>query len=227
MSMIATQHSHDAPATARSPLERLLHALNQPLTGLQCSMEVALASPRTVEQYVQGLRDGLDLTERMRALVGAMREVAEVDREKEKNEQPETIEWNPVLREVLDDMKLVAEAKGVGITLGGIAEFSVLLKGGRRRVSTLLFRTLESALSLADRGSGLRIEMGMETVATWLRVRWYAGLAQIEFSRPELGLLVVQAGWERVGAKWERERAGNLETVTVRLPAVPGGGRSS
>jgi hypothetical protein len=31
-----------ANASIRSPLARLLHALNQPLTGLQCSMEVAL-----------------------------------------------------------------------------------------------------------------------------------------------------------------------------------------
>ena len=39
-----------APAKTgkRSPLGQLLHALNQPLTGLQCSMEVALAVPRTV-----------------------------------------------------------------------------------------------------------------------------------------------------------------------------------
>ena len=64
---------------ARGPLAQLLHALNQPLTGLQCSMEVALASPRTVEQYAQGLREGLELTERMRALVEAIREVADVD----------------------------------------------------------------------------------------------------------------------------------------------------
>jgi len=63
----------------RSPLAQLLHALNQPLTGLQCSMEVALGRPRTNEEYVQGLRQGLELTGRMRALVQAIREVAEVE----------------------------------------------------------------------------------------------------------------------------------------------------
>src|SRR5271155_2287298 len=56
----------------RSPLGQLLHALNQPLTGLQCSMEVALAAPRTPEQYARGLREGLELTERMRTLVEAI-----------------------------------------------------------------------------------------------------------------------------------------------------------
>jgi hypothetical protein len=43
-------------------MEQLLHGLNQPLTGLQCSMEVALAAPRTVEYYTQRLREGLELT---------------------------------------------------------------------------------------------------------------------------------------------------------------------
>jgi hypothetical protein len=59
----------------------LLHALNQPLTGLQCSMEVALASPRPIEYHVPRLREGLDLTERMRSLVDAIREVADGGKE--------------------------------------------------------------------------------------------------------------------------------------------------
>ena len=233
MSGSAVQPSREERALERSPLERLLHGLNQPLTGLQCSMEVALASPRAVEYYVQGLRDGLALTERMRALVEAMREVA--DAGAETNERPEAIEWKTLLQEVVDDLKPVAEVKGVRITLEGVAVFSVAVKAGRRRVSTLLFRLLESALSLADRGSRLRVEMGLETgiergsgaEAVWVRVRWYAGLARAEFSRPELGLLVTQAGWERAGAKWERGRAENLETVTVRLPGVSEGSGNS
>ena len=228
MSGSATQYSQDAPAVERSPLERLLHGLNQPLTGLQCSMEVALASPRAVEYYVQGLRDGLTLTERMRALVEAIREV--VDAGAETNEGPEAIEWKTLLREVVDDLKPVAEVKGIRITLDCSTVSSLSARGVRRKLSNL-FRLLESALSLADRGSGLRIETGIErgsgAEAVWVRVRWYAGLAGSEFSRPELGLLVARAGWERAGAKWERERAENLESVTVRLPGVSEGSGNS
>jgi signal transduction histidine kinase len=217
---------------ARSPLAQLLHALNQPLTGLQCSMEVALASPRTAEQYVRGLREGLELAERMRALVEAIREVADGEGEVEENAELETIEWKTVLGEVLDDLKPVAEVKNVRITLDGSAASSLAVKAGRRRLSSLVFRSLESALSLADRGSALKIEMGgEEDVAggvaadvaageAWIRIRWHAGPQPSAFSRPELGWLVAQAGWERAGAKWERERAGNLETVTIRLPSV-------
>src|SRR5258708_36391313 len=76
MKASAAKPARESASKGRSPMEQLLHGLNQPLTGLQCSMEVALASPRSVEYYVQGLRDGLALTERMRTLVEAMREVA-------------------------------------------------------------------------------------------------------------------------------------------------------
>ena len=207
---------------ARGPLEQLLHALNQPLTGLQCSMEVALASPRTPEQYVQGLRDGLALTERMRALVDAIREVA--DAEEEQEAKAETIELHAVLREVVEDLAPVAEAKSVLITLECSAASSLAAKTGRRRLAAAVFRLLESALSLAARGSALRVEMGGGLAEGWIRIRWHAARPRSEFSRAELGLLVAQAGWERAGAEWDRDRTESVETVTVRLPDISAGG---
>jgi hypothetical protein len=211
----------------RSPLQLLLHALNQPLTGLQCAMEVALAKPRTVEQYIQGLREGLGLTERMRALVEAIREVADAGAEEEERDEQETAALKTILREVVDDLKPVAEAKRVCIALDVSGASSLLVRLGRRRLLTLAFRVVESALSLADRGSALRIETGsvvnLAADEVWVRIRWYAGPRGAEFSRPELGLLVAQAGWERAGAKWERKRMENLETVTIRVSGVPAG----
>jgi signal transduction histidine kinase len=210
-----------AKMEGRRPLAQLLHALNQPLTGLQCSMEVALASPRTPEQYAQGLREGLELTERMRALVEAMREVA--DQDEEKKDEPETTELTALVREVLDDLKPVAEAKSVCCTLEGCAVSPLAVRAGRRKLATVVFRLLESALSLAARGSALGIETGAAPAGGWMRLRWHAARPPSVFSRPELGLLVAQAGLERAGAEWERERTENLETLTVRLPGVPAG----
>src|SRR5258708_38385813 len=168
----------------------------------------------------------------MRSLVEAIREV--VDAGAETNGGPEAIEWKALLREVVDDLKPVAEVKGIRITLDCSAVSSISVRGVRRKLSNL-FRLLESALSLADRGSGLRVETGLETgiergsgaEAVWVSVRWYAGLARAEFSRAELGLLVGQAGWERAGAKWGPERAENLESGTARLPGVSEGRRES
>ena len=204
-------------AGGRSPLAQLLHALNQPLTGLQCSMEVALATPRTPEQYVVGMRQGLELTGRMRALVEAIREVA--DGEEEKKEELEKIELKALLREVLDGLEPVAEGKSVCMTLECDAASSLELRAGRPGMANVVFRSLESALSLAVRGSAVRMETGSAGGESWIRIRWHAG-PPAAFSRPELGLLVAQAGWERAGAEWKRERTENLETVTVRLPGI-------
>ena len=208
----------------RSPLAQLLHALNQPLTGLQCSMEVALAGPRTPEQYVHGLREGLVLTERMRALVEAIREL--VDQDEEKDEGPGTADLAMLLREAQEGLQPVAETKSVCCTLNGPAPCLATVRTGPRRLEAILFRLLESSLSLAARGSALRIETGGAPAEVWVRLRWHGGRPPSAFSRPELGLLVAQAGLERAGGVWERERTDSLVTVTVRLPGVSRSGKS-
>jgi signal transduction histidine kinase len=231
-------------------MERLLHALNQPLTGLQCSLEVALAAPRTEEYYAARMREGLELTERMRALVETLREMASAGAENLETgpeKEAETFELKSVLREVVDDLRPVAEAKSVGIALEGSAVSTVAagavaiaikikIKKGRRNFFSLAFRTLEAVLSLADEESGLRIELGggaadsaggaAESAAgkdqVWVRITWQSKSRPQEFCRAELGLLVAQAGWEGAGARWDRQRVENRETVTVRLPGVSG-----
>lgn len=215
---------------ARRPLAQLLHALNQPLTGLQCSMEVALASPRTVEQYVQGLREGLELTERMRALVEAIREVADVDAivpieaDSARDSEAEITEPCVLLDEIAGDLAPVAESKGVRLTLTGSSTSSLRVKAKRPQLAALMFRLLESALSLTECGTVLRIEADRVSNHTRshvsIRIEWHARTSRPAFSRSELGLLVVQAGFERMGAEWWRERSKNLETVTIHLADI-------
>jgi signal transduction histidine kinase len=208
----------DPQKGSRSALAHLLHALNQPLTGLQCSMEVALASPRTIEQYVRGLREGLELTERMRTLVEAIREVTDI----EGNTAPvEVVELRAVLGEVVDDLKPVAEVKRVRITLP-CSPASLEIRAVRPMLATALFRLLESALSLAAAETELRIEAGGGLAEVLIRLQWSPGRAPGAFSHSELGLLIAQAGWERIGAQWERERIESVETVTVRLAGFAG-----
>jgi signal transduction histidine kinase len=211
-------------------MEQLLHGLNQPLTGLQCSMEVALASPRTVEYYAQRLREGLELTGRMRALVSAIREVVDGERETNKDgvnaEETETVELQAVLREVVDELEPVAGERRVHMMLDAEVVVCSWMKGRREKLSTLIFRMLESVLSQAARGSALRIESGdgekIGAKGAWLGVRWQAGERWSELSPSELGLLVAQAGWEQAGAQWLREKTDAGEAVTVRLLPVSG-----
>jgi signal transduction histidine kinase len=220
-----------AEIASRSPLAQLLHALNQPLTGLQCSIEVALAGTRTPEQYRQGLRDGLALTERMRALVEAIREVVDglnTDRlDEDRNPHPnEMTDLATILRETVNDLKPVAESKAIRMEMEFDCSFILVVRAGRQRLGSFAFRLLDSVLSLAAEGSAVKIstvktEAGAAQTGDWLRIQWEANEeARQSSSRPELGLLVAQAGFERCGAEWQRMWDGKQETLSIRLPGI-------
>jgi len=238
----ATGKAAGRSASRRSPLAQLLHALNQPLTGLQCSMEVALAAPRTAVQYVHGLREGLELTERMRRLVAAIREVVdgEADVEEETIGQLEIAELERPLQDAVRDFAPVAEVKGVRIALDcsspdrtaqdctaqerssleRASANSMAVKLSEPVMATILFRLLDSILSVTARGTGLQIVT--ESGPDWICVRfeWQAQAACNESSAAEVGLLVAQARLEGAGAEWTREAKADLETLTIRLPSA-------
>jgi two-component system, OmpR family, sensor kinase len=204
-------------ARDRSLLSHLLHALNQPLTGLQCSLELAVAGSRTCEQYIRTLRDGLELTARMRVLVEAIRELA--DSEQPESEVTEILSLDALVRETAEGLHPVAEAKQVQITLSGNASLPV--RAGRQRLPAVIFRLLESALSLAEEESVLHIAMERQKENGRIVAGWNEAEPLPEyspFSRPELGLLIASAGWKRAGGDWASERSGSLHTVTIRLP---------
>ncbi len=212
--------------TGRSPLAQLLHALNQPLTGLQCSMEVALAGSRTPEQYRQGLRDGLALTERMRALVEAIREVAD-GLDEDENEIPnEMTDLAAILRETVNDLKPVAESKAIRMEIEFDSSLILVVRAGRQKLGGIAFRLLDSVLSLAAEGnavkvSAVKIEASAAQSGDWLRIRWeVTEEARQPSSRPELGLLVAQAGFDCCGAEWQRMWDGKQETLSIRLPGI-------
>jgi K+-sensing histidine kinase KdpD len=216
----------------RSPMAQLLHALNQPLTGLQCSMEVTLACPRTPEQYAQGLREGLELTERMRALVEAMREITDIEEEKEEKGKmkSEAIEMIALLRETVEELRPVAEMNNIGIALDFPPTSSCMVKTAGPQMATVVFRLLDSVLGLAAPGTTLRVESGLEPHAICIQMRWQPEGPRSACSRPELGLLIAQARLQQSGAKWERakikmnenenenENENATETLTIRLP---------
>ena len=204
----------------RSPLAQLLHALNQPLTGLQCSMEVALAASRTAEQYVRGLQDNLELTARMRSLVEAIRAVTDLA---EENNPAEAVDLNAVLRATLEDLAPVAELKSVRITFD-CPSGHVHAMAGSRILRDAVFRLIDSGLSFAAENSGLLTAWGAASGSAqpkgWMQVQWESAPQLDGFIPAELGLLVAQAGFEKLGWHWARERSENREVVIIRIPGI-------
>ena len=213
---LAPEPAHGALPKGRSPLAHLLHALNQPLTGLQCSLELALAGPRRPEQYTRALRDGLDLTGRMRVLVEAIRELADL----EQNEMcaSESFRLDALIRDTVDELRPVAESRN--LRLSAKCDVALPVQVERRCLAPLMFRFLECAVSLAAEGSELRITAMNDRNRPVLAVSWHDGLPPeySPFSRTELGLIIAQAGWERAGADWDQKQADGWQTCTIRWP---------
>ena len=215
-SQLALLSAHRTPLQGRSPLAHLLHALNQPLTGLQCSLELAVAGPRPTEQYIRALREGLELTHRMRILVEAIRELADDPPSASKPTEP-LLRLDALLRDTVDDLLPVATAKGVQLLLRCSAALPV--RADRQCLAKLIFRFLESALSLTEEGSDLRVDATLEQQHACLVVSWNQGpLPEYSpFSRQELGLLIAQSGWEQAGAEWSYIELDMRRTYTIRL----------
>lgn len=216
---LAPQRFHGALPHGRNLLAHLLHALNQPLTGLQCSLELAAASPQRREEYVRTLREGLELTGRMRILVEAIRELA--DTQPSDSETLTAVQFDALLRGTVEDLLPVAESHCVRLSLGNNARLKVWFD--RDLLTGLVFRFLESALSLTRKGSELTITVAPEPEHARLIVSWSQGTApqNSPFSRQELALLLAQAGFERAGAEWTSSREETTQSCTVRLPLAP------
>ncbi len=216
-SKLSKQVTDSAPAEGRSPMAYLLHALNQPLTGLQCSLELSLVGPRSSEQYIGAIRDGLELTARMRVLVEAIRELA--DAEQPGVDESEVVSLHALLEQTTNELQPIAETKNASIKLYSDAPLPV--RAERSRLAAVVFRFLEAALSLAAWGSVLGITAVSNQEQVCLSVQWLEGTESLDhspLSRQELGLLIAQAGWKRAGAEWVIERSGNTQTVEIRLP---------
>jgi C4-dicarboxylate-specific signal transduction histidine kinase len=207
----------------RTPLAHLLHALNQPLTGLQCSLELASVRPRPAEEYGRTLRDALELTARMRVLVEALREIA--DSQASNSMAQCEVLLNDVLSLTVQEVLPVADAVGVRLVTQNPVELCV--RGDQGLLAKIVFRLLDSALSLAREKSDLRIVVAVEEASAVVRISWVSGPVPefSPFSRPELGLLIAQAGWEDAGGLWMQARTDDGITCELRMSLMGSGSR--
>jgi len=202
----------------RNSMAYLLHALNQPLTGLQCSLELAATAPRSEERYACIMREALELTGRMRVLVEALGELA--DSSPLPAQEGTSFQLDELLRATADELGPVAENNRVRLRIAGGVPLPV--RSDRTRAASVLFRILSSALSLCDQETELRVVAGAGQSGATLSFSWTQGTSPKDspFSRPELGLLIAQAAWREAGGECEFE-TGRMQTCTIRLPLHP------
>jgi len=197
-------------------LGHLLHALNQPLTGLHCSMELALAVSRSPEYYARTMREGLELTARMRLLVEALRElVAPRGAEAAKLD---VVRLEALLANVVEELEPVAEARQVNLRLTGGSPLPV--RAERGRLEEICFRLLDSIVSLSEKDSTVQLMAAAERDQATIVISGTLAAApqHSPFSRAELGLLLARASWEQAGGNWREVQDHNKRLFTLRFP---------
>jgi signal transduction histidine kinase len=201
---------HACSATAH-----LLHALNQPITGLQCALELAVARPRSNEEYLRTLSEGLELTARIRTLVEALGTVADLQSQKQENRS--IVQLRNLLEDVAAELLPVAESRHVRLFV--VTEGPVAVRGCEAAFTKLLFRLIESALNLAERGEDLKVLAARDAERIRISVSWTEESAADPIScHQNLGLLVAQAEWEAAGAAWNLSRCDKTRNCTILLP---------
>lgn len=203
------------PAKGQSALAHLIHALNQPLTGLQCSMELALSGRRPAEYYIRTLEEGLKLVSRMRLLAEGLRELADI---RFIERQATAVQLDEVLREVAGELGPVAEKKNVRLDVAIPAQLTI--EASRSHCATIFFRLLDAVLGLSREGSKLEILAAGEQGAVRIRVSWLGtrALQDSEFPGPAIGVLISQAELEQMGAVWRQVRNGDSHCCEIQLP---------
>jgi len=219
-----TDPNSQKPLRSRSALAQLVHALNQPLTGLQCALELSLAAPRQPEIYARTIHEGVELTGRMRELVHAIREVLDVQDNTILPGEP--FPPQHVVAEVLRELLPVAEMRRLRLSFRHEAEWEsgVTVVCDRGCFEWLMFRLIDSVLSLATEGTEVGFRATREQAELQLLICWTQpeSMPGCAVSQAELGLLIVQGGCEQLRGRWERRRSGESQTCTVRLPLIFG-----
>jgi len=128
----------------RDLISELFHALNQPLTGLRCSLELALTGRRVAAEYMNTIESALSLAVQIADTCGKIRQVVEAD-------DPGDAQWLPLaqyVNEVVTDMLPVAEQAGITLSLApGKVAGSPYVFCEPQRLRQALFYLLEYAIA--------------------------------------------------------------------------------
>ena len=197
-----------------SVISQLLHALNQPLTGLQCSLELAVARLRPSAEYVRTLQDALQLCARMRILVEALREVAGSDRQLRPASE---FLLDAVLSDAVDDLRPVAEARAIELAYTSSGPLQVHAERGQ--IAHTIFRLLDALIGIARANSKLQIIAHSDEEKASIEFSWTPGPFP-EFSpwsAQELGYLVARAEWEQAGGQSKLDLAGDKQSCRLQM----------
>lgn len=133
-------------------LSAIIHGLSQPLTALRGALELALLAEHSAEEYRLVLKESLAQADRLVGLLRSLRELAECETP---NGLTSPVELDRVIRDLVDELRPLADSNGVSLTLELVPRLRVFCDPGRLRES--IFRVIHQAVERTPRGGTVRI----------------------------------------------------------------------
>jgi hypothetical protein len=214
--------SQDHPASLWRPnrqelFSRLFHDLNQPLTSLSCSLELALLAPHNAEQTQEVLQEALTRIEQISHLTGCLHQLIEAG---DPQDQSKPIDIAAVALQVIEELTPVAESLQIELSLTGIG---LWLKCDHNRLRQALFHLVDSVLFCAKQRVSLILTSNRDKSSTLELTSLLKDMAANEVTEWEelLRSVALAAAFhmlEIVGAKVEVVQQGNYLAIRIHLP---------
>ena len=132
------------------------HEMQTPLTVLQGNLEVALRQVRTAEDYREVLVSNLKQVERLKRLTKSLLTLARFA-----SDRPPVhlapVKLEPLLRELVEDLALIAEDRNIRLSLD--AEAVPVVLGDELRLKELVINLLDNALRYTESGGAITVRL--------------------------------------------------------------------
>ncbi len=136
-------------------LSEVFHDLSQPLTALQCSLELSLRRDRTVEELQADVEAALENAERLRQRLLLLRALTEAA---DPGDGSSITDLNQLLRELQEEMLPLFESAGQILELR-IGRAPVQVRADKVRLMRALFYFLEYLFRYSAAGAVVRLKL--------------------------------------------------------------------
>lgn len=144
------------------------HELRTPLTAIRTEAEVALTRPLTLEEHQQLLGSILEECERLTRLTDQLLTLSREDAGTVQQTR-EPVDLTALVREVVDTLRPLAEAKGLPVKL--VADVPLPIQGDEARLRQVFFNLVDNAIKYTPPGGAIEVQTGERDGAAVVSVR--------------------------------------------------------